>query len=299
MKTMKRSGIALLITLFFIMAITVAVGVSLTQFKEGRTHLDKQRFMVQCSAVLSDVVSLLQTAPMINEVSDADSLKMLLDSGGLIPLEADGLQLLIRVKSARGTLNINTLAASEPFQQALNAYLLRYNVQDVTYLNDLLIDSMRGEQPSYRTELFYEKPWLYREGIADRRHFEQLLDYYVQTRFDESVKKVPWEALVHFGNSNTSGVDANYVSSELWKLMLPDIQDEKAQLLAEGLEVYRELKDLELGDEDIKRLGNYGIEFYKPVLGVELTVVQAEEEAKIIFEYTIDAKQVKVLSYVL
>lgn len=293
-----RNAIALLITLFFIIAITAAIALSLTQLQSGQTQLKESRFQLQSSAVIEDVLSLLQSSLKISPIEDADALNLFLDSAALIPFEAEGLRVKIAIESARGKININTLSGSEALKEALYEYLVRYNIQNSSYLVDLMSDSMGGEKDIYLTELFDERPWLYREKIAGKRHLEQIMDYYVRTQHDHRVRNVPWDTLFRYSEHNSSGIDANYVTADVWQLMLPQISVEKAQgLVAGGIVKYEKEDDLGLSGEELKQLGAFDVAYYLPRVHVDVVIQEHNSSANISFEYDVNTKKAKEFTY--
>jgi len=293
-----RNAIALLITLFFIIAITAAVGLSLTQLQKGQTQLTQSRFQLQSSAVIEDVLSMLQASLKISPVEDADSFSLFLDSTALIPLEVEELRVKIAIESARGKININTLSGSEALKNALDKYLLRYNIQNSSYLIELMIDCMGGKKEFYLTDLFDERPWFYRDKIAGTRHLEQIVDFYIRTQHDNSVKRVPWNALFRFGDHNTSGIDANYATPEVWQLMLPHISAEDAKNLAEGgIMQYENEGDLGLSERELQQLSAFDVVYYLPRVHVNVAIEEHNNSAEISFEYDVNTKKAKEFTY--
>ena len=119
--TLSRRGVALLITLFFIIAITAAVGVSLMNLRKSGEELHQARFLLQSGAVIEDILSLIREADKLGVVTDAESLNIFLLTAGFIPLELKGLLVKIEITSAMGRININALQGSPAFQDALMA----------------------------------------------------------------------------------------------------------------------------------------------------------------------------------
>ena len=293
----RRSGIALLITLFFIMAITVAVGISLSQLQKGGKELHEGRFLVQSSAVLEDVLSVLQNSPMMAEIKDAPTFNVFLESTSVLPFEVQDLRVLIRMQSARGKFNINTLKGSEVYRDALNTYMLRYNILDSYYLTDLLVDCMSGKQDVYKTAIFDDMPWMYRDKIAGSEHLDQILEYYMRTRHDYNVQKLPWRELVRFGEHNSTEIDANYATAEVWQMMLPNADDVRVQALGEGLVVYEKEGDLNLMTDEKEEMKRFDVRYFLPTVHVDVTVQEHNRTADISFEYEITSKKAETFEY--
>lgn len=294
-----RPAIALMVTVFFIMAITVAVGLSLSQLKKGNQQLAEGRFLVQSSAVMEDVLILLNRATEVMPVEDTMTLRIFLDSAALIPFEMEDLRVKIAMHSARGKFNLNLLAASEVLQEAMKRYLIDFNIQDVSYFVDILIDSMSGVSEVYRTELYDEMPWMYRDRVVDSEHFAQLLDFYVLMRHDNGIKSVPWEELISFGDPKRAQLDANYVTPALWSLMLPDASRDQIRMLVEdAYEVgYLSEADLGLSDDELALIAPFDVIYFIPVAEVSVMIEENNNTAEIIFQYDIASKQAKEFSY--
>ena len=291
---MRRSAVALLITLFFIIAITAAVGVSLTHLKKSGEELHQARFMLQSAAVVEDVMALMKEGEKLGVVSDAESLSVFLFTAGFIPLELKELLVKIEITSAMGRLNINALSSSKKLQEAFIAYLVRFNVQDAYYMSDLLLDAMGGKKEVYKTNIFDEMPELYRQRIVSSRHFEKILDFYVKERHDDAVLKVPWQDLIRFDDNNATMVDANYITPALWQLFIPGLEVERAEALASaGGGTYNTLADIDLSPEERAIVSKYKIGFYQPVVHLDIEVLENNSSAHIAFDYDISTKKGK------
>ncbi len=288
-----RHGVALLITLFFIIAITAAVGVSLMNLKKSGEELHEARFLLQSSAVVDDVLALMSEADKLGIVSDAESLSIFLFTAGFIPLELKELLVKIEITSAMGHLNINTLAASKELQQALIEYMVRFNVQDAYYMSDLLMDCMGGYKEVYKTNIFDEMPELYRDRIVSKRHLEKVLDFYIRERHDNAVDKLPWDELVRFDENNASSVDANYVTPALWQLYIPGLQEERAFELASGEGSYNTLEDIDLSPEEREKLAKFKLTFFQPTVHMDIEIFENNSSAHMAFDYDLSSKKGK------
>ncbi len=305
-KTGQRSGVALLVTLFFIIALTTALGISLSQLQKGSAEVYKGDRIVQSSALLEDLLLLLKSSPELKMVKDAESLNVMLQSASVIPFEAEGLEVLIRMNSEMGKLNINSLIASIPkggtfydsvLIQRFNEYLQKREVQDPSYLSQILVDCMGGIKIYYNSDIFDYEPQLYRDRIASREHLSKILDFYARMRHDGSVYHVAWDELVRFDDNLSTGLDANYVSAELWQMILPDISEEQALDLASGERVYTTLEDLSLGEEEVAALGVFHVNTYEPKIRVSVEMLEHNRSSRMAFDYDLNSTTAKEFSY--
>lgn len=288
-----RRGVALLITIFFIIAITAAVGVSLMNLRKSGEELHQARFLLQTGAVLDDVLAMMREADKLGAVTDAETLNVFLLTAGFIPLELKGVLVKIEMTSAMGRININALKSSQPFQQALIEYMVRFNVQDAIYMNDLLLDCMSGPKDVYKTNIFDEMPELYRERIVSKKHFDQIVDFYTRERHDNAVIKLPWKELIRFDDDNATAIDANYITPALWQVLIPGLDEERAMELASGEVIYNTLQDIDLQEEDRVRLSTFSPSFYQPVVHMEIEILENNSSANVAFDYDLTAKKGK------
>ncbi len=287
----RRPGVALLITLFFLISVTAAVGVSIMQLRLSAKQVREGKCLIQSSMILDDLLKLLKTSPLLNRVEDAESMRYFLQNTSIIPLAHENLNVRINIRSSMGRFNINALSFSKPFQEALSGYMLQYAVSDVQYFQDLLLDAMSGQQPEYRTDIFEMRPWLYREKIVSMRHLQQIIDYYVLTRHDNNIREIPWKQLIRFGSHSDSKIDVNYITPQLWKLLLPDLAEDTVADLSSGTVVYTKSGDLVLSEEDIRRLESFNISYYLPRTHIEVDVKRNDQNVHVAFEYDLKLKK--------
>lgn len=298
----QREGIVLLMTLFFIIAITLVVGVSLTQVETAREELGESRFLAQSAIALEDVLAIMPQTERFGTVSDAASLNFFLSTVPVVPLETGKLNGMLRFESARGKVNINTLGNSnKAFKTYLEYYLSeRYNVQDAAYLTHLFLDAMSGyKEEGYHTDLFDRMPWMFRDRIADAEHLQQILDFYVQNRHDGSVHQVPWDKLVRFDDHNRTAIDANYITPELWSLLQPQLSNDEIALLTAPPLPYEKSEELPVNEAlRGKLVSDFNIVTFDPTVQVTLTLHEGErQQSAVTFEYNMKTKQARNFDY--
>ncbi|MDX1294947.1 MAG: hypothetical protein R3302_01685 [Sulfurimonadaceae bacterium] len=300
----ERSGVVLLMTLFFIIAITLVVGVSLTQMQKANAELGENRFLAQSAMSVEDVLAMMPHTERFGTISDAASLNLFLSMLPIVPLETGKLSGTLSFESARGKININTLGNSnKAFKTYLEYYLIeRYNVQDAAYLTHLFLDAMGGyKEEGYHTDLFDRIPWMYRDRIADAEHLRQILDFYVQNRRDGSVNLVPWSELVRFDDHNRTSIDANYITPELWAMLQPQLSDDEIALLTAPPLPYEKSEELPI-DQTLrsKLVSDFNIVTFDPTVKVTLKLREGEAlQSSISFEYNIQTKQARNFDYVI
>lgn len=291
-----RKGVALLITVLFIMAITLAIGVGLRQVKEASLHVENASFLLQTNTLLEDVLNILKDSKELEIIATEKSslgFFAFLSSVSFIPFESSGLKVSIEIKSARAKLNPNSLldgSAQLARVEALEKYLSKkmLNPQYVT----LLLDITGGikEDNSYNSAIFNEKPTLFRDYIVSQKHLEEVNDFYMKTYHDNTLKNIDFTNIFYFSQDKKSKIDLNYASSEVWEILL-GCDETRARELTLGAGGYTTLDDLDLSDAERAALFKFDTTFFEPFLDVVVHIAQNSASAKIKFEYNISTKK--------
>jgi len=293
---LKKRGIALLITMMFIMAITLSIGIGLKYTNNAKDSLKKENFLLQTSVILDDVLNILKTSKDLDQIKSETELYIFLSQASFIPIEYADIKIALELSSARAKLNINsmydknTTTTNQTMVSALKEYM-SYNMVNPTYV-DILLDGMGGikDDNSYYSDIFNEKPTLFREYITNYEHLKEFNNFYTNTYYDNSLAKIKFEDIFYYSNDKNVSVDLNYVSAEIWKIML-GITDEEANELALNGGAYTSDNPPELTIEQNEILKKFNISYYEPYIDVKLEIIQNEFSANIAFEYSIERKQ--------
>lgn len=288
----QKNAIALLITVMFVIVITVAIGFGLSQVNKAAKIVKDESFTYQSSIIIEDVLNILKTSPDIARVGDANSsseLYALLSQASFIPFESSGVEIVLKMHSARDKLNSFDLKDAK-IATALREYL--NNKMIPNRYADILLDCVSGIKVdnSYNSRIFDENPYLFRDYIASAEHLEQINDFYQREYNDNSLKNVNFENIFYFGDTNNTAIDVNYARSEVWELMLGATK-ERAEYLVDNAGVYDNIDSLNLDEQEIENLQRFKISFFEPTLLIDIEIKQNESSAHISFEYDIKNKK--------
>lgn len=286
----KKNAIALLITVMFVIVITVAIGFGLKQVNEATQEIQNEKFLYQSSIIVEDVLKILKNSPDLKTVADGNNTSDLftfLSQTSLIPFETSGIEIVLQIKSARGGINPKDLNTTTT--DIFREYLASKRINS-EYIN-LLQDNMSGIKVdnSYNSRIFEENPYLYRDTIASPTHLKVINDFYSKEYNDNALADVDFEKLFSFSDTNdTNGtkIDLNYASAELWEMMT-GVSEERAKELSIGAGMYESDEDLGLSDSELERLKKFKVSFYEPYIFVDVEIRQNKSRAKISFEYNI------------
>ena len=287
----ERGAIALLITVMFVIVITVAIGFGLKQVNKASALVAQENFMYQSQVIIEDVMTILKSSQEIQLVVDSntsDALFLLVSQAGFIPFESNGLEIVLKIRSAREKFNPAQLDENRTvkLKQFMNYY--RINSEYV----DILADCIGGikEDNSYNSRIFDEKPYLFRDYIASPKHLEEINDFYTKEYSDNALAEINFDNLFYYSSDTNVSIDLNFATTEVWEMMLTTSR-EKAELLSAGMGSYTAVEDLDLNDEELINLSMYKYSFFEPILFVELDLMQNGASSRVSFEYDIKKKK--------
>jgi len=285
----SRRAIALLITVFFIMLITLSVGAGLKYINNASKSMRSEQFVLQSAMILDDVLKLLESSGELKAVTSADTLAIFLAESSFIPFESNGVSVVIQISSARDKINPNTLI-TKPRIDAFKDYLMLKMV-NMEYA-DMLSDVIGGikEDMSYNTDIFNQKPYLFRDYIASAKHLQELNDSYLKRYHDNSLENIDMDKLFHVSTDKNSSLDLNYATSPAWELML-GCDEARAEVLSNDHGTYMALDDLGLSETEKVSLTEFKTSFFEPYIYVKIEITQKNSTANIAFEYDIKLKK--------
>ena len=296
MQTRKKmkNAIALMITLFFVMALSISIGLGLKYVKEGAQSVNQEQFLIQTRSVLADFLTMLRTAPQLTSINSADTLSLFLSEASLIPLSSNDVNVIIKISSARDKISPEILNTQEK-RDAFLAFLSTKGV-NTEYLN--ILDDMMGgikEDGSYRSDIFTNRPTLFRNYIASKKQLEVADAFYTETFHEQSLENItPTELFYTSAESNATNykMDLNHIKPIAWEMIL-GCDKQRAEALSANAGFYANANDLGLSADENLSLTRFhqNISYYEPFVAVEITIMKDNEKALISFEYNLESKK--------
>ncbi len=287
----SRSAIALLITVMFVIVITVAIGYGLKQVNSASSIVKEEKFIYQSSIIVEDVLNILKTSPDIASVIDTNSSSdfyIFMSQASFIPLQISGFDIVLKISSARSKFNPKQLNIKNI--DSMRLFMSNHNVNS-QYV-DLLLDSISGikEDNSYNSTIFDENPYLFRNSIASLEQIQEINKFYTQEYNDPSLKNIDFNELFYFSSESNISIDLNYATPLVWELLLGTTK-ERAEFLSDGMGSYTQLSDLNLDRDEEENLKNFKTSYFEPLLFVEIEIMQENMKSNISFEYDIKKKE--------
>ncbi|MDX1808596.1 MAG: hypothetical protein R3331_03540 [Sulfurospirillaceae bacterium] len=289
-RNIPKNGIALLVTVLFIMLITFSIGIGLKYVSTSATNMKSEHFLFQSSILLDDILKILKSSKDLEQINSPGSLALFLTRSSLISFESSGIKIAISIESARSKINPNVLS-NEARINAFKSFLAK-NTVNLGYA-DMLLDLQGGmkENMSYNTNIFNDNPELFRDYITSYEHLEALGDIYMKKYHDDNLKNINMKELFYIGVEKNSYIDLNYATLPVWEFIL-GCDKNRASALVAGEGTYRTLKDLALNSEEASLLKRFKTSFFEPYLDVKVKITQESNSANIRFEYNIRSKKV-------
>jgi len=285
-----RKSIALLVTLFFILSISVVVSYILEIQKRSFELLETSKDITQLQALSLDVKKIIKKIPQINDINDSENLANFLDSFSQIPLPiSDDLIANIEISSAANKININSYPKWTAKQKELflNYLQNRYQLSQAQFFLDIIQDLTTNKKNYYPlTSILNDNPKFGESGIYGFDEFMMAIDYYIKNSLDYNILNIPWKKIITFSEDE---IDLNQMDRELWFLFLPSRSEDDIKNLKNR--IYKNIKDIELDDEEKKILKSFNVKAFVPKIDIEIKI----KNQKIKLEYDISKK--KILSY--
>lgn len=294
----SRKGIALLITLMFVIVITVAIAYGLKQVNDATKIVKQEQFLYQRSIIVEDILKILNNSRELQasvENNSTSDFYLLLSQASFIPFEYEGVEILLKMKSARAKFNPAML--NETTSVRLREYLVRNNINS-QYV-DILLDNIGGikEDNSYNSAIFDENPYLFRDYIASDKHLEIINDYYTKEYNDNALKNVDFNQLFYYTSDKNISIDMNYATAEVWEFML-GCTKERAEALSAGGGSYTSLEDLNLNDREEEIINNdFNVKAFIGIIQIELSITLNGQNSKLSFEYDINSTKGSNFAY--
>jgi hypothetical protein len=209
---MKRSAIALMLTLFMILAMSAALSITLGLFQKNFDNYSSNVFRVQSTVLLVDAVEMMKALSKdIGESPEAFSL--LMATVQELPLRVGSVDMIIKLEAKASRFNINHYEREKHYEK-LYAYLLNYNVQRPGYILEMIEDSLDNDkdEQSYGSERVLYDPFFVQGKLIDFVQFSKLLDTYAKETKDINIYTVPWNAWMDF---SSEFIDEAYMTGEL------------------------------------------------------------------------------------
>ena len=291
-----KKGIALLITVMFVIVISVVIGLNLSSVNAATKMVQQERELYENTIIVEDVLALLQRSVELQRIAkekDKEGLYFFLQTARIVPLESEGFKVLLHIKSARDRLSLADFRGKNEIY--LYQFYGNYGVQNSFV--DMLLDSSGGIKADeiYRSRIFEQHRSLFRDYLASQRHIEKIEQFYMNETGDNSIEQVDTVALLQTGEHNASRVDLNYATPEVWE-MVAAVSADEARELARHEQIFATLEELPLGDEQKNRIKKFHTSFFEPYLNIKIDIIRENSIAHISFEY--DIAQAKGYNFV-
>jgi len=218
-----RKGIALLITIGFIVILTALIAYIFTLSNRAFEEVNNIQKRDQGQLLFSDVKKLLDS--YANEIEDDNDFSNFLSGTPPFYDGKSGLGLEVEIKPLSDKININSILINKKVNKNIVQFLQNvcetYNILDPSFFTSLILDTIDEDtlEREALSEISLHKIKYPNGSIYDKNQFKALENYYADVAQDKNIFSVPWEQLIYFGGKNSSIVDCDRVSKEMLFLL--------------------------------------------------------------------------------
>jgi len=262
---MKKKAIVLFTTLLLILSLLSIVMLFLNSTKKTHDAITKEFALLQTNSVMVNLVEYLKTIDFDEEM---------IFHGSKVPfnLEFEDTYVTLKIDSLHKYININHFITSISKKDDLHYnkfidFLYEKNINRPEYFIDLLIDTVDKDDFDLTsggdTEISKAFPLFRNEKIVNKKHLDQIIEYYFEQTNDQEIYNMDFEKYFNF---NAPSLDLNFANEEVLKFILYDAYESDLNIIKEHDEVYEELSDLPFDD-------NYKDELKKSRFGNKITTL--------------------------
>lgn len=248
------------------------------------------------------MLNLIKKQPELKQIAtDQNAFYIFLSQSSFIPLDIDNYKVLVKIKSARDKININTLKDAnntiqkERFEIFVD-FLQNHNIQsDFAYM---VADSMLGVKSdgTYMSDLFSNHAELFRDYIASYRHLKKIIDIYKIQKNDNSIDNVDFKELFSYNADLKTKTDLNFATPAVWQYML-GCSFERAKEISSNAGFYKTLDDIGLSDAQKKRLNRFNYSFFEPIIQIDIKIAREKQTSFLTLEYNLKTDEVSNIDY--
>ena len=213
---MKRPAVALMLTLFMLLAMSAALSITMELFQKSFKTYNANTFRVQSAVLMVDVVSIMKS--LVKDIGDSpEAFDVLVQSSAELPFSFGNVDMIVRIHPKNSKFNINHYTREKHYEK-IYSYLLEYEILRPEYILDMIEDSLDedSDEMQYGSERVLYDPFFIQGKIVDEVQFNKLIDAYVKETKDISIYKIPFHDWISFDDTF---VDEKYMTVELQRVL--------------------------------------------------------------------------------
>lgn len=214
-----KKGIALLITIGFIVVLTALIAYIFTLSNRAFEEVNSVEKRDQSQVLFSDVKKILDS--YVGEIEDDKDFSNFLSGTPPFYDSKSGLWLEVEIKPLSDKININSILVNKKVNKNIVLFLQNicetYNILDPNFFISLILDSIDEDSVEREalSEISLHKINYSNGSIYDKSQFKVLENYYADVVQDKNIFSVPWGQLIYFGGKDLGMVDCDRMSKEL------------------------------------------------------------------------------------
>ncbi|MEO1927773.1 MAG: hypothetical protein ABGX26_03710 [Nautiliaceae bacterium] len=220
-----RKSIALLITLMFLFIVISILGFILntTQKSLKTNNIPQENLLIKNSIELLNSIK-LKTLKQTKEIFKT------------FPIQSKkgDLKAIIEISPIFNKPDINAYLFKKKINPLIDTYLTNiletYDIKDPIFFKNIILDTLDKDslEREADSEIILQNNLFQNGKIYNKKHFLQILNYYVQKTNDKNILKIPWDNLIFFGNGENNSLTCEFLNKDVKKyLNITDLKCDK------------------------------------------------------------------------
>lgn len=276
------------------------VAIMSSSFENAFNNVSKKQFIIQSNVFFRDLKGILKNN--VSDINSSEELEFLVNYPIQIDNEDNDISISITFSSDGSKVNINQIldanqTTRQHYVESLDFALANFNVIDRAFFTALILDTIDTDEEEriFGSEIVLQEQFFKNGKIENFDHFEQIVNYYKQTREDAQIDKVPWVQIIAF---NGDKIDFNHISQDaLWFILKRYDREFLKEVTVDRLDIYSSFDELFFNEEDKKNLQDFKVDFFSPKVVCKALVRQANQSGELLFSYNLNTKEVSNIEF--
>jgi len=276
------------------------VAIMSSSFENAFNNVSKKQFIIQSNVFFRDLKGILKNN--VSDINSSEELEFLVNYPIQIDNEDNDISISITFSSDSSKVNINQIldanqTIKQHYVESLDFALASFNVIDRAFFTALILDTIDTDEEEriFGSEIVLQEQFFKNGKIENFDHFDQIVNYYKQTREDAQIDKVPWTQIIAF---NGNKIDFNHISQDaLWFILKRYDREFLKEVTVDRLDIYSSFDELFFNEEDKKNLQDFKVDFFSPKVVCKALVRQANQSGELLFSYNLNTKEVSNIEF--
>jgi hypothetical protein len=312
---MRRSAIALLVSITFLVAILSSLAISIKYSNDSTDSYSNTKVLLQVDTIAKDVEDILKKYPNLN---NAENFANMIENSKYIEYTHQENHIKLRLYSARSKLSIKNIEENQYIRAGFVEYLRSNGVIYPENFVAMIVGKEQQNDQNNQNQQNDDKDSKDKENTTNKDNnkapqkreatgivatdtevyikidssegLQKSIKEYVSIYGDFALLDIDFSSILSYKNTK---VDINYISLDIAKILLPNVDENILLSLVQSSQIYTEDNDiisLGIPASDMSKISS-AISYFEGVFLVDIEYSYKNRKSYIYFEYNIDQKK--------